>query len=195
MVGTADQAEKVSGIPSPPSSTLPAARWPSRAAQLRRRHALGVMLAVLSMVGTQGCEALGLTLFGVGAGVSAGTGVSHILDSVAYKTFSRPVDTLQDATLRTLEGMDIQVTDIEVMENQSTESGRKIVAVARDRTIKIELDRLTAKVTRMRVDVQRGTFFRDSATATEIIAQTERTLGEASVGSRTADRKRGRRQP
>jgi hypothetical protein len=50
------------------------------------------------------------------------------------------------------------------------------VAAAGDRTVEIEIDRLTSKTSRMRVNVKRGWFLRDRATATEIIAQTERTL-------------------
>jgi len=67
---------------------------------------------------------------------------------------------------------------IPVKENQATEAGTKIVATAGDRTIEIELDRLTARTTRMRVNVKQGWFFRDRATATEIIVQTERTFDD-----------------
>ncbi len=144
-----------------------------------------VTLAVVSLLGAEGCAAIGLTLLGVGTGITAGTGVSYTLDSIAYKTFTTPVETLQDATLRTLERMDIEVRDIEVRENQHAETGRKIVAAAGDRTIEIELDRLTAKTTRMRVNAKHGVFFKDRATATEIIVQTERTLEEDPVRSKT----------
>lgn len=132
-----------------------------------------VGLAVMSLVGTEGCAAVGLTLFGVGAGVSAGTGVSYTLDSVAYKTFTASEPTLRAATLRTLKRM-----DIEVKENQPIDSGRQIVAVAGDRTIEIELDRLTSQTTRMRVNAKHGAFFKDRATAAEIIVQTERSLDD-----------------
>ncbi len=138
-----------------------------------------VGLAVIALVGNAGCAALGLTLFGVGAGVSAATGVSYTLDSVAYKTFTAPEEGLRAATLKTLKRM-----DIEVEENQPTESGRKIVAVAADRAIEIELDRLTSRTTRMRVNVKHGWFFKDRATATEIIIQTERTLDDEPVLAR-----------
>ena len=133
-------------------------------------------LAILLLSAIQGCAAIGLTLFAVGAGVSAGTGVSYTMDSVAYKTFTASVDSLQDATLRTLDRMDIEVKDIEVKEDQGKESGRNIVASAGDRTIEIELDRLTGNMSRMRVNAKQGLFFKDRATATEIIVQTERTL-------------------
>ena len=138
-----------------------------------------VGLAVMTLVGAAGCAAVGLTLLGVGAGVSAGTGVSYTLDSIAYKTFTGPEEGLRAATLKTLKRM-----DIEVEENQPTESGRKIVAVAGDRAIEIELDRLTSQTTRMRVNVKQGWFFKDRATATEIIIQTERTLDDVPVLAR-----------
>lgn len=139
-------------------------------------RAVVVTLAAMSLLTIQGCMAIGVTLFGVGAGVTAGSGVSYTLDSVAYKTFTAPVDTMQDATLRTLQRMDIEVRDLEVRQAGGTETGWTILAVAGDRAIEIELDRLTAKTTRMRVNAKQGWFFRDRATATEIILQTERTL-------------------
>lgn len=126
-----------------------------------------------SMLGSQGCAAVGLTLFGVGAGVSGGTGVSYTLDSIAYKTFTAPVEDLQEATLKTLKQMDITVKG-----NKPNESGRKIVAVASDRTIEIQLDHLTTKTSRMEVVAKQGWLLRDRATATEIIVQTEQTLDD-----------------
>lgn len=136
-----------------------------------RPRGIVLALAVVSLLGTQGCAAVGLTLLGVGAGVSSATGVAYTLDSIAYKTFTTPVEGLHGATVKTLRRMDVAVT-----EDTATESGRKIVAVAADRTIDIELDRLTAKTSRMRVNAKQGWLFKDRATATEIIVQTERTL-------------------
>ena len=127
----------------------------------------------VGLLGSQGCAAAGLTLFGVGAGVSTGTGVSYTLDSIAYKTFTAPVEDLQGATLKTLKRMDITVK-----ENKPGESGRRIVAMASDRTIEIELDRLTAKTSRMQVVAKQGWLLRDRATAMEIIIQTEQTLDD-----------------
>ena len=136
------------------------------------RWIVAVGLAVGLLV-SQGCAAAGLTLFGVGAGVSTGTGVSYTLDSIAYKTFTAPVEDLQGATLKTLKRMDITVK-----ENKPGESGRRIVAIASDRTIEIELDRLTAKTSRMQVVAKQGWLLRDRATAMEIIIQTEQTLDD-----------------
>jgi hypothetical protein len=134
---------------------------------------------LIGSVVSAGCAAVGLTLLGVGAGVSAGTGTSYTLDSITYKTFTASEEELKAATLRTLTRMEITV-----QENEPTEAGRRIGAVAGDRTVEIELDRLTGKTTRMRVTVKQGWFFRDRATATEIIVQTARTLDEEPVPAR-----------
>lgn len=134
-----------------------------------------------SVLASQGCAAAGLTLFGVGAGVTTGTGVSYTLDSVAYKTFTAPVEDLQGATLKALKRMDITVKG-----NQSIESGKKIVAIAGDRAIEIELDRLTAKTSRMQVVAKQGWLLRDRATAMEIIIQTEQTLEDQQPVARGA---------
>ena len=132
-----------------------------------------VLLLVLAMAGSSGCAALALSVFGSGAGISASTSTNYILDSIVYKTFTIPEPGVRKATLITLKRMAILVK-----ENQATEAGTKIVAMAGDRTIEVELDRLTVRTTRMRVNVKQGWFFRDRATATEIIIQTERTFDD-----------------
>jgi hypothetical protein len=138
---------------------------------MKRGHL--VLLLLLGMAGSSGCAAVALTLFGVGAGVGTGTGSSYILDSIVYKTFNVSEQGVRKATLITLKRMAIQVK-----ENEATEAGTKIVGVAGDRTIAIEVERLTGKTSRLRVFVKQGWFWRDRATATEIIIQTERTLDD-----------------
>ncbi len=145
---------------------------------MKRRFIVFSLLLLAAPAGS-GCAAIGLTLFGVGAGVSAGTGVSYTLDSIAYKTFTVSEGGLRAATLKTLKRM-----DMEVKENQPTDAGRKIMAQAGDREVEIEVDRLTGKTSRMRVNVKQGWFFKDRATAAEIIIQTERTLEDEPVLAR-----------
>ncbi len=138
-----------------------------------------VALATVGLLATQGCAAVGLTLLGVGAGVSAGTGTQYTLGSIAYRTFTAPIDDLRRATLVTFKRMDITLKADDV-----TEEGRHIVGQAADRTIDIELDRLTSQTTRMRVTAKHGWFWRDRATAGELIAQTERSLDKIPAVSR-----------
>ena len=140
------------------------------------QRAIGAVLVILGALGSQGCAGVGLTLFGVGAGVSTGTGVSYTLDSVAYKTFAASEGDLRAATVQTLKRMAIDVT-----ETQKTESGTDISATAGDRTVEIEIDRITPRTSRMRVVVKKDWIFRDRATAGEIIAQTVDTLDNKSA--------------
>lgn len=138
-------------------------------------------LAVAVFLGTQGCAAVGLTLIGSGAGVAGGAGTSYTLDSVAYHTFTASVDDMRRATLASLKRMDITVDKDEV-----TPEGRQLTAQTVDRAIEIELERITARTTRIRVVAKQGWFFRDRATAGEIIAQTERSLGDMPAVSQKA---------
>lgn len=131
---------------------------------------LARLAAVAAMaIGLGGCAAIAITA----GGIAAGAGVNHTLSGIAYKTFNEDVETLRIATLITLEDMAMEVTT-----DTTTESGWLIVATAIEREIDIELERLTARATRMRVVVNEGEiFFKDRATATEIILQTVDNLG------------------
>ena len=121
----------------------------------------------------QGCAGLPLAAFSIVAGTGAGIGTNHALDSITYKTFSVPLSGLSRAAVMTLDRLDMPVMEVE-----NTEEGQAITAQAGDRTVEIELDRLTATATRMRVVVKKNLFIRDRATATEIILQTDRTLSD-----------------
>ena len=130
-----------------------------------------VMLACATLL--PGCAAVGITLAGSAAATAAGVGTGYALESITYKTFTAPLENLTVATLMTLERMDITV-----VENQQTGAGRTIMAKAGDRDVEIELDRLTSRVTRMRVIAKLNWLVRDRATATEIILQADRTLSD-----------------
>ena len=128
-------------------------------------------LLLAGALSVQGCAGVGLTLFGVGSGTAAGTGVNHTLSGMSYKTFNNPIDDLQAATDKALKAMAIEVT-----ESKEVEHGHRILAKAGDREIEIELERLTPKTTRMRVVAKQGLILRDAATSTEIILQTAQAL-------------------
>lgn len=109
---------------------------------------------------------------GCAAGVAVGAGVDHTLSGIAYKTFPVSANEPRFATLKTLHRMDIGV-----VRDEETSARHAIVAKASDRTIEIELETLTRRTTRMRVVANMdGLFFKDAATATEIIVQTAQTL-------------------
>jgi hypothetical protein len=134
-----------------------------------------VFLAVLlfgAVFALTGCAAVGLALFSVGAGVTTGTSVAYSLDGIAYKTFTAPLPQVESATRTALDRMGIKIEATSKMEQ-----GKAIKAQANDREIEIELEIVSKKTTRIRTVAKQGVFFKDRATATEIIIQTEKALG------------------
>jgi uncharacterized protein DUF3568 len=126
------------------------------------------LLAPLALAGLlTGCDPISLTALGVGAAA----GVQHTLTGIAYKTFTAPMPKVRTAVKAALSNMDIKVGATEKIEN-----GERIKARAADRDIEIELEALSSRTTRVRSTARSGLFM-DSATATEIILQTEKALG------------------
>ena len=118
---------------------------------------------------------VGLALVGQGcASVAPPTGINYTLDGIAFRTFSTPVDQMRRATLTTFKRMEMDVKS----DDSNEEGGRELVALAGDRTIHVELEKLTARTTRMRITAKNGWLWRDRSTAGEIIVQTERALEE-----------------
>jgi len=116
-----------------------------------------------------GCAAVAVTA----AGVGMATGVSHTLGGIVYKTFAAPQAKVHRSTVAALNRMQIKVVD-------TTRDGNKelIKARAADRDIEIEIESLTPNTTRLTVTASKqGSLLRDSATATEIILQTEKLVG------------------
>ena len=132
-------------------------------------HFLSI-LGVLSFL--SGCAAVGMTLFGVGAGVTTGTSVSYTLDGFAYRTFTAPLPQVESATRTALDRMGLKLEA-----SAKTEQGKALLAKGNDREIEVELEALSSKTTRIRTVAKHGIFFKDRATATEIIMQTEKVLG------------------
>jgi len=134
-----------------------------------QRLSLGLrILAIPALAGVlAACDPLTLTALAVGAGA----GVQHTMSGIAYKTFSSPMPKVRTAVNGALTHMDIKVGATEKIDN-----GVRIKARAADRDIEIELEALTSKTTRRRSTARNGIFM-DSATATEIILQTEKQLG------------------
>jgi hypothetical protein len=127
------------------------------------------------LVCLNGCVApVALTLFGVGAGVTTGTAVSYTMDGIAYRTFTASLPQVERATLIALNDMGMAIESAD-----KTAEGKAIRAKGVDRQIEIELQAISSKTTRIRTVAKQGLFFKDRATATEIILQTERVLSKA----------------
>jgi hypothetical protein len=130
------------------------------------------LVSVLSILLLGGCAGVGMTLFGVGTGVTAGTSVAYTLDGVAYRTFTVSLPQVESATRTALDRMGIKIDG-----TANTEQGKALHATSNDRQIEIELERVSSKTTRIRAVAKQGLFFKDRATAGEIIFQTEKILG------------------
>lgn len=131
------------------------------------RIALHGLLGLLITVGAAGCMPLGVTALGVGGS----TAVSHTLNGITYRTFTASSGKVKKATITALNRMDIRLI--------STRKENKVEvlsAAAESRTIEVQLEALTPNTTRMRVTAKNGGLIYDSATATEIILQTERVM-------------------
>jgi hypothetical protein len=126
------------------------------------------VLALVSLV-LNGCAAVALTALGVGMA----TGVSHQLGGMVYKTFTTPQAQVKRAAYGAMNRMQIKV-----VQNKRDGSNETIIAKAGDREIVIELEALTPNTTRMKVQArQNGGILSDGATATEVILQTEKLVG------------------
>ena len=65
---------------------------------------------------------------------------------------------------------------IKIEATAKTEQGKAIAATGNEREIEVELEVVSSNATRIRTVAKQGYFFKDRATATEIILQTEKVL-------------------
>lgn len=114
-----------------------------------------------------GCQAVLLSALGVGAS----TGVSHTLGGITYRTFTEPLPRVRTASLKALQRMQIKVEAAETVDGVEGLRG-----LTGDRQIEIEFESVSPSTTRMRVVAKKSAFSYDSATAVEIIIQTEKFL-------------------
>ena len=142
---------------------------PGRATTMRFANWATPLAIPFTALALCACEPLAITAAGVGGGAA----VSHTLGGITYRTFTAPAANVKTASLGALNRMGIRYTG-----SQKGEHGSEMLkAKATDREIEITLEPLSSNSTRMKVVARNGGIFYDSATATEIILQTERQLG------------------
>ena len=108
----------------------------------------------------------------VPATVSGGAAsVDYTFTNNAYKTISSPVADVEAAFYKALKKMDIKE-----MKRKAGEGKVSVTAVTTNLDIYIDLEKVTLTVTNIEVNAKKGVFFKDKATATEIIVQTEKNL-------------------
>lgn len=113
------------------------------------------------------CQPLALTM--AGAGVSAAIG--HSLNGVSYRTFTANLPAVRKASVRALDHMGIAIDSY-----GKFDAGIIIFARSGGRSVELELEPISRRATRLRVAAHDGGFFYDGATASEIVAQTEKLL-------------------
>src|ERR1700741_3323179 len=119
------------------------------------------------LFGMAGCQPLALSLLGAGAG----TALQYSIDGVTTRTFTASAVDVKHASLAALERMGIAFESFDKFEY-----GELIYARAENRVIEIEIEPISPRATRMRIAAKNGGLLYDSATAREIVAQTERAL-------------------
>lgn len=132
----------------------------------RHAAAAATLLAAAGLLA--GCEPLSLAALGIGGSAA----VNHKVSGTPYRTFTAPLLRVKTASMGALKRMGIKPET-----NTKIENGELITARAGKREIEVELESLTPNTTRMKVVARDGGLFYDSATASEIIAQTEKGLG------------------
>lgn len=135
------------------------------------------ILLSISFFALAGCEPLALSILGAGAG----TALRYGMDGVAYRTFTAPAPAVRLASLAALERMGITIDS-----TGRFEGGELIYARSDNRTIEIEVEPISPRATRLRVAAKNGGLFYDNATASEIVAQTQRLLESAATGATSA---------
>ena len=128
---------------------------------------------VACLLALEGCAAAVLSV----AGLAGGAGLEHFINGIVDQTFSSPIAGTRLATLKTLKRMGMSVE-----KDERSDDGWTVLAKAANRTINIDLEAITEKSARMRVDVHRGgfIFLKDPSTGEEIIEQTSVELSRLS---------------
>jgi hypothetical protein len=143
---------------------------------------LRAALLVTVVLGASACAGVALAPIGLaalsgGASTAVRAGTEHTLGGAAYRTFSASLQEVRTALLNTFEELQVTVT-----ENEQDGDAERIVGEALHREIQVRLDPITPALTRLRLVVRQGWLGTDSATASELIAQTARQLDLRSVG-------------
>ncbi len=139
-------------------------------------------IALLCVFG-QGCAAVGVALLGTAASTATKTGVSYTLDNRAHKTFTAPMGQVKASLLAALREMAFPIET-----DESTEEGERIVARVEGREVEAELEPITLKTTKVKVIVREGWFWKDRATAEELIEQTSRDVDATILAARGGGR-------
>ncbi|WP_345533856.1 DUF3568 family protein [Viridibacterium curvum] len=124
-----------------------------------------------------GCAALAVSL----AGAGAGAGLSHQVNGTASRTFSEPIEKVDDAVRLAAKSMLLNIEDVSSLDN-----GILTKAKVAELAITVKMETLSPRLTRVSVTARKDILRVDGATAQEVVAQIERAIGELNVASARA---------
>lgn len=133
---------------------------------------LRAILLSIGLLALSGCQPLALSVLGA----AGGEALRYSYTGVTSRTFTASAVDVKHASLAALERMGIAFESFDRFDH-----GELIHARAENRAIEIEIEPISPRATRMRIAAKNGGFLYDTATATEIVAQTERSLAIASA--------------
>jgi len=133
------------------------------------------LLVLVGVLMTQGCAVVA-----VGAVAAAAAGVTYTVLGTAEKTYNEDYDAVVAALQKALANLDIKTGDTKKTEENGKVVTTEIQAFARDLTIRISIERITDKATRVVVDASKKYVIKDAATAGEILIQTTNNLPKKS---------------
>lgn len=134
--------------------------------------------AVMALL-LNGCAALAVSL----AGAGAGAGISHQVNGTATRTFSEPLDRVDNAVLLTSKRLKIEIDSVDAVDSGQITKGK-----VGDLTVVIELQTLSPNLTRVNVTARKNLLVLDGATAQEIVAQMEHSLTTLASSDNTRGR-------
>ena len=139
------------------------------------------VLPLTACLALAACQPFAITVAGAGASAL----IAHKLNGASYRTFTASLPAVKRASLGALKRMGIALDSTETFE-----TGEILLARAEGRSVEIELEPISPRATRMRVTTRDGGLFYDNATATEIVAQTQKMLAAPVVTKVTAQARR-----
>jgi hypothetical protein len=131
---------------------------------------VGILLLLGLCLLLAACEPVAIAL--LGGGVT--TVLRYNLEGVAARTFTAPPASVKIASLAALQRMGLTLEKTETLE-----ASEIIRARSANRDIEIELEPITEQLTRMRITARSTSLLYDTATALELVQQTEKSLDAA----------------
>jgi hypothetical protein len=128
---------------------------------------LRIVAVLVLALASSGCASIAVTLAGLGAGI----GANHFIGNVTHRTFTASMADVKFASMAALKRMEFEIESVEATDK----GGELIRARTSGREVEIEVEPLSPRATRMRSVVRLAqSLTLDGATASEIVAQTER---------------------